>query len=158
AVPDHRLRVVGSHDDQVDAAEALGERRQFDVARLGHRSRVEGGDLVVVPVGGAHEPGGVPHLGDVHPGRVDTVAFQPGGVVGEVRADRADQDRVQSETAQAEADVGGDPSPAYFQFVDEEGQGDLGELVGDELDRKSTRLNSSHVKISYAVFCLKKKK
>src|SRR6266700_222411 len=28
----------------------------------------------------------------------------------------------------------------------------------DELqDRKSTRLNSSHVKISYAVFCLKKK-
>src|SRR5690606_40225262 len=30
---------------------------------------------------------------------------------------------------------------------------------GDWLrDRKSTRLNSSHVKISYAVFCLKKKK
>src|SRR6266498_1889266 len=29
-------------------------------------------------------------------------------------------------------------------------------LVG--LDRKSTRLNSSHVRISYAVFCLKKKK
>src|SRR5436309_7665341 len=29
--------------------------------------------------------------------------------------------------------------------------------VGLEPDRKSTRLNSSHVKISYAVFCLKKK-
>src|SRR5699024_11549794 len=27
----------------------------------------------------------------------------------------------------------------------------------DSLDRKSTRLNSSHVSISYAVFCLKKK-
>src|SRR5690606_42145193 len=27
----------------------------------------------------------------------------------------------------------------------------------DDLDRKSTRLNSSHVKTSYAVFCLKKK-
>src|SRR5690606_4445356 len=27
----------------------------------------------------------------------------------------------------------------------------------DDVDRKSTRLNSSHVKISYAVFCLKKK-
>src|SRR5690606_41757420 len=26
----------------------------------------------------------------------------------------------------------------------------------DQIDRKSTRLNSSHVKISYAVFCLKK--
>src|SRR5699024_12618986 len=28
----------------------------------------------------------------------------------------------------------------------------------DHVDRKSTRLNSSHVSISYAVFCLKKKK
>src|SRR5437899_5162608 len=33
------------------------------------------------------------------------------------------------------------------------------EIVGsDVLDRKSTRLNSSHLGISYAVFCLKKKK
>src|SRR5690625_6249225 len=31
-------------------------------------------------------------------------------------------------------------------------------LIGILLDRKSTRLNSSHVAISYAVFCLKKKK
>src|SRR5690625_2884209 len=30
-------------------------------------------------------------------------------------------------------------------------------LEGIDLDRKSTRLNSSHVAISYAVFCLKKK-
>src|SRR5690554_7611407 len=30
-------------------------------------------------------------------------------------------------------------------------------IVLTELDRKSTRLNSSHVRISYAVFCLKKK-
>src|SRR5207247_2703456 len=30
--------------------------------------------------------------------------------------------------------------------------------VGEERDRKSTRLNSSHEWISYAVFCLKKKK
>src|SRR5690606_41645941 len=29
--------------------------------------------------------------------------------------------------------------------------------IYQQLDRKSTRLNSSHVKISYAVFCLKKK-
>src|SRR3712207_6866536 len=29
---------------------------------------------------------------------------------------------------------------------------------GEEADRKSTRLNSSHANISYAVFCLKKKK
>src|SRR3989442_10200158 len=29
---------------------------------------------------------------------------------------------------------------------------------GQSADRKSTRLNSSHVRISYAVFCLKKKR
>src|SRR2546429_6808782 len=34
----------------------------------------------------------------------------------------------------------------------------VGELGGGEGDRKSTRLNSSHGYISYAVFCLKKKK
>src|SRR5690554_2538446 len=30
--------------------------------------------------------------------------------------------------------------------------------IHEKVDRKSTRLNSSHVRISYAVFCLKKKK
>src|SRR5690554_7178124 len=32
------------------------------------------------------------------------------------------------------------------------------DLLATGRDRKSTRLNSSHVRISYAVFCLKKKK
>src|SRR5438874_8461984 len=32
------------------------------------------------------------------------------------------------------------------------------DAIAHHLDRKSTRLNSSHVEISYAVFCLKKKK
>src|SRR5215475_1204254 len=46
-----------------------------------------------------------------------------------------------------------------------EDRGDLVHHLADRMDvtdirrdRKSTRLNSSHVKISYAVFCLKKKK
>src|SRR5205814_10162659 len=39
-----------------------------------------------------------------------------------------------------------------------EHQGRIVKLTGDGmLDRKSTRLNSSHLGISYAVFCLKKK-
>src|SRR2546422_4388021 len=37
-------------------------------------------------------------------------------------------------------------------------QEDPGGQPGEALDRKSTRLNSSHGYISYAVFCLKKKK
>src|SRR5436305_9638270 len=40
--------------------------------------------------------------------------------------------------------------------VDAAGGVDL--VRGHDEDRKSTRLNSSHVRISYAVFCLKKKK
>src|SRR5690606_41421916 len=39
----------------------------------------------------------------------------------------------------------------FYQFF-------LAGIVDLHVDRKSTRLNSSHVKISYAVFCLKKKK
>src|SRR5207249_12066880 len=38
-----------------------------------------------------------------------------------------------------------------------EGRGEVVDFFS-VLDRKSTRLNSSHVSISYAVFCLKKKK
>src|SRR3712207_7291671 len=36
--------------------------------------------------------------------------------------------------------------------------GHQGDVDGAQQDRKSTRLNSSHANISYAVFCLKKKK
>ena len=35
---------------------------------------------------------------------------------------------------------------------------DMGDIIVSGGDRKSTRLNSSHLVISYAVFCLKKKK
>src|SRR6266498_5394659 len=41
--------------------------------------------------------------------------------------------------------------------MEEVGAGlDGGDLLSETADRKSTRLNSSHVRISYAVFCLKK--
>src|SRR5471032_360420 len=41
--------------------------------------------------------------------------------------------------------------------ADGQGNGQFPRLAGQQ-DRKSTRLNSSHITISYAVFCLKKKK
>src|SRR5690625_5623497 len=43
---------------------------------------------------------------------------------------------------------------AFLRFEDKKGV----KQANKEKDRKSTRLNSSHVAISYAVFCLKKKK
>src|SRR5690625_6855911 len=57
------------------------------------------------------------------------------------------------------------PSPAFEAVIDRDLLDRMPALrviarngVGVEKDRKSTRLNSSHVAISYAVFCLKKKK
>src|SRR2546426_6561448 len=48
---------------------------------------------------------------------------------------------------------------APVQTLDDLGEGGLHDVVADAgQDRKSTRLNSSHLVISYAVFCLKKKK
>src|SRR5438874_10468246 len=48
------------------------------------------------------------------------------------------------------------PTVALMEQWKRQRRGPLGAEV--EADRKSTRLNSSHVEISYAVFCLKKKK
>src|SRR3989442_4662048 len=49
----------------------------------------------------------------------------------------------------------GDLAPALLGYADPD---HLLSDVRNRADRKSTRLNSSHVRISYAVFCLKKKK
>src|SRR5699024_11678680 len=51
-------------------------------------------------------------------------------------------------------------SPSSLTFsdsLDTSGDDVAAKAVGAEGDRKSTRLNSSHVSISYAVFCLKQK-
>src|SRR5690348_17558214 len=48
---------------------------------------------------------------------------------------------------------------SVLAVLDRLGPKTLGEIAAHErVDRKSTRLNSSHPSISYAVFCLKKKK
>src|SRR5438132_12914178 len=57
--------------------------------------------------------------------------------------------------AAARDDRGG---PDHDVAVDEDPDGDPVESEPGRVDRKSTRLNSSHTVISYAVFCLKKKK
>src|SRR5258707_10534896 len=47
------------------------------------------------------------------------------------------------------------PADASAKRIAQACKGAIG--AHDEIDRKSTRLNSSHANISYAVFCLKKK-
>src|SRR5256885_6184282 len=66
------------------------------------------------------------------------------------------------------ADLGDVAVDAHLAFERRPHEHDRGARVGRQLaalparaigvDRKSTRLNSSHLVISYAVFCLKKKK
>src|SRR2546430_12026987 len=62
-------------------------------------------------------------------------------------------------------DAGGDRAPRVdAEGAEEPARPDVGQAPRPHLadsprgDRKSTRLNSSHSQISYAVFCLKKKK
>src|SRR3712207_7099827 len=45
----------------------------------------------------------------------------------------------------------------YLSWTIPHANNELNRQTGDGIDRKSTRLNSSHANISYAVFCLKKK-
>src|SRR3712207_7557838 len=52
--------------------------------------------------------------------------------------------------------LGNTTSEATFRALGDEGV--LALVCDSTKDRKSTRLNSSHANISYAVFCLKKKK
>src|SRR2546427_2908821 len=49
-------------------------------------------------------------------------------------------------------------SPELAYLAGATGCGDADGRAAEGADRKSTRLNSSHSQISYAVFCLKKKK
>src|SRR5439155_21856167 len=73
-----------------------------------------------------------------------TTLFRSRGREQRGRADRARPARVSSRgRSQAQAAGPGESGRPYTRSV---------------RDRKSTRLNSSHVAISYAVFCLKKKK
>src|SRR3712207_7360241 len=71
-------------------------------------------------------------------------AVGPGGLAG--RGDRGDQRAVVAVGQPLHERVGRRPPL------------ERGQAVVAVLDRKSTRLNSSHANISYAVFCLKKKK
>src|SRR3712207_7177351 len=73
----------------------------------------------------------------------------------------------------AHTDFSADLLPAHYSLLSErrvrkrfgfdivvvkQGSENLAQAIAFFQDRKSTRLNSSHANISYAVFCLKKKK
>src|SRR3712207_7241197 len=65
-----------------------------------------------------------------------------------------EEDQIGAVTGLAWTEVGGEL--LTIEAVTVPGKGQI--KTTGKLDRKSTRLNSSHANISYAVFCLKKKK
>src|SRR5690554_7194263 len=89
--------------------------------------------------------------GEVVEGPALPLAVVPAGAAG-VPGAAIEGHELDALAVAADQQVGGDP-----QMGDggEEGVGAGVQPIGEE-DRKSTRLNSSHVRISYAVFCLKK--
>src|ERR1035441_1447188 len=112
------------------AATAIGHARQDDESGLGSGSRCRAG-----PEGRVHMP------------RVRVAAVQASYVLMD---QQATLDKVAELTAKAA--VQGAQLVVFPEvFVP-------GTPIWIDTDRKSTRLNSSHLGISYAVFCLKKKK
>src|SRR6266446_3159621 len=78
----------------------------------------------------------------------------PGGLALEFRVDEGPPTRISEVRFEGDLALDRDQLAAAFRIE----QGDVLNLVTLDEDRKSTRLNSSHLVISYAVFCLKKKK
>src|SRR3712207_8848542 len=73
-----------------------------------------------------------------------------------IRLDRdADIEKARKVIKRVGQEMLGDPEfgPEFMQPLKMQGV----QEIADSADRKSTRLNSSHANISYAVFCLKKK-
>src|SRR3712207_8921747 len=83
-----------------------------------------------------------------------TTLFRSGGLAGVARSMPTSRaaDRVA-----AKLGIRAYETPTGWKFFANLLDAGLITLCGEERDRKSTRLNSSHANISYAVFCLKKK-
>ena len=121
-VPHHRHRIVGADDDEIKPTETFGDWGKFDVAGLAHGTGIERRDLVLVEICCAEKARSVPLLGNMYGGRIDAVPVEPGAVVGEVGADRADQHRTLMQLRQPETDVRRDTAAADLEFVDEKRQ------------------------------------
>src|SRR3712207_9004471 len=86
-----------------------------------------------------------------------TTLFRSNEAVGVARFD-LEEDQCGDDEHDGQRDYQGVQPPERGALSDDDVHGQHGDDEGGEAeDRKSTRLNSSHANISYAVFCLKKK-
>src|SRR3989440_2493557 len=145
-----------------------------DIFQLGNRSyliqKIESGQVRVVDAQG--QPPSIPFWLGEAPGRTPELSQEVSRLRRDVGGRLAD---AREATAWLAGEIPGVPEPAARQMVEylEASQKILGVIPTQEtlvlerffdeaggmqlVDRKSTRLNSSHDQISYAVFCLEKK-
>jgi hypothetical protein len=76
-VTQHAIGIGRTDDDEIGLADALHDRQELDVARLAHRTGIEGSELVRLDIRRADETSGVVHLAHVHGVGVDAVTLQP---------------------------------------------------------------------------------
>src|SRR5205085_8057073 len=116
-------------DDLAYRAEMIG-RRAFYLARLAQSNKV------------------MPGL------QLDRTRLAQAASERQAAADRAQREAAERHSAELQQQLANEQASRVAQSAEVER---LRQQI-DEKDRKSTRLNSSHSQISYAVFCLKKKK
>src|SRR2546426_9740703 len=120
------------------------------------------------------EPAASRVIGRAEHHRARAVAEQDGRVPAAGRLVEPARVHLGADQEDAAVGAGADPGVGHGETVQEAAalvphvdRGDVADaqlalqedaVAGLEIDRKSTRLNSSHLVISYAVFCLKKKK
>src|SRR5207244_11581735 len=95
-----------------------------------------------------------------HPPHISTLSLHDALPISQQTGDRINPRRVdvaRPEQMQAPAEVVGDRGNQRLRQLPLDARLTGEDLGRDQVDRKSTRLNSSHQIISYAVFCLKKK-
>src|SRR5437773_5841157 len=160
------MRQLGGalHDDPPDTVPPIGARR-IDLEPC--RGAQRGADAVGEPRGLGRAPAA--HGDDREPAErrvaelgaeAELVRVEGGEILAHHGLERVVRRvlRLDDERAARADALGGGPQQGQGPLARSE-VGDAQELVGrHERDRKSTRLNSSHITISYAVFCLKKKK
>src|SRR5690606_40222311 len=103
-----------------------------------------------------HCRGSPPHLRSF-PTRRSSDLYAPEAMSEWMRAPTADVKSLRRDLVDRYGEVlsGAEDAGRWFDILDLEADLRSAQYrrVADEADRKSTRLNSSHVKISYAVFC-----
>src|SRR5258708_22795943 len=121
---------------------------------LGYSFGQRFGNRLRAPVTLAQRARPVPVLGEVD--ELEVARERPRDLFGPI--DRPRRHQKSGATIVLIAVAGGDHcAPELFDGCEHLAAAVLGEHLPKQVDRKSTRLNSSHQIISYAVFCLKKK-